>query len=204
MPGPPSPLPVRLALVAGCWCALLPSASVCRAAEVDEAFEGGRPLWGIAESDCSPRVASHSIATVAARRGESGERIVIDASTGSMLRVQFPVGPASLIDEFRGSVWVRANRAGVRFGVRVRLPDMISRQAGRPIDTVVFGTASRDPDRWERLEVDGIVNRLERQQAPLRAQYGSAGTLAGAVVTHVVLELYSAPGHYELAIDDLR
>ena len=206
MSGPPLELPpvVRQLLLALGLCMLLPVAVGVRAADVEEGFEGRRPLWSLAEADCGPRVTSHGIAVEAAHRGHSGERIALDASTGSTLRLQFPVGPAAVIDEFRGSVWVRANRPGIRLGVRVALPNMPSRHTGRPIDVLVQGTASRQPDRWELLEARDIVASLDRQLPALRAQHGPNGSLAGGVITHLVLEIYSAPGHYDLAIDDLR
>jgi hypothetical protein len=149
-------------------------------------------------------VSSHTIQRDAAHRGDAGERLVLDASAGSTLRLQFPIGAAGVIDEFRAAVWVRANRPAIRLGVRIALPNFASRQTGQPIHVVVQGTASRHPDRWEVLEAADIVTGLERQLSALRAQHGPTGSLAGAVATHLVLELYSAPGHYELSIDDLQ
>lgn len=206
MPGPPLELPplVRQLLLAMGLCMLLPGAVVVRAADVEEDFEGRRPLWVLAEADCGPRVTSHALVGEAAHRGRAGERIALDASTGSALRLQFPIGPAAVIDEFRASVWVRANRPNIRLGVRVALPGMTARQSPRPIDVVVQGRASRQPDRWELLEAGDIAAGLDRQLPALRAQHGPRGSLAGAVITHLVLEIYSAPGHYELSIDDLR
>ena len=174
------------------------------AIDIEEGFEGGHPRWSLADADCSPRVNGHAIQREAAHRGDAGERLVLDAAAGSTLRLQFPIGAASVIDEFRAAVWVRANRPAIRLGVRIALPNLPSRQTGQPIHVVVQGTASRHPDRWEFLEAADIVTGLERQLSALRAQHGPAGSLAGAVVTHLVLELYSAPGHYELAIDDLH
>ena len=206
MPGPPAlpPLFVRQLVLAVGICMLFAGAGGSRAAELDEGFEGGQPRWSLAEADCAPRETIHALGADAAHRGDAGERIVLDAAAGSMLRLQFPIGPAAVIDEFRGSVWVRANRSAVRLGVRVALPNMVSRQTGRPVDVVVPGEASRQPDRWELLESGDIVTGLERQLSALRAQHGPRGTLAGAVITHLVLELYSAPGRYDLSIDDIH
>ena len=206
MPGPPvlPPAPARYPLLTAWCCVLFLQAAGAPAADVEEGFEGGRTRWSLAEADCSPRVAAHAIARDAAHRGHAGERIVLDAAVGSTLRLQFPITAASVIDEFRASVWVRANRPAVRLGVRIVLPNFPSRQTAQPIDVLVQGNASRHPDRWELLEAGDVAAGLQRQLSALRAQHGPAGTLAGAVATHVVLELYSAPGHYDLSLDDLH
>jgi hypothetical protein len=196
----------RHPLSAACCCAvlLLVVGAAGRAADIEEGFEDGRPRWSLADANCSPRVSGHAIQRDAAHRGDAGERFVLDAAAGSTLRLQFPIGAASVIDEFRAAVWVRANRPAMRLGVRIALPNFTSRHTGQPIHVVVQGTASRQPDRWELLEVADVVTGLERQLSALLAQHGSHGSLAGAVVTDLVLELYSSPGHYDLAIDDLR
>jgi hypothetical protein len=183
---------------------LVVTASLASAADVEEGFEEGRTRWMLAEADSSPRVGFHGIARDAAHRGEAGERIVLDAAGGTTLRLHFPIGGLSVIEELRASVWVRANRPAMRIGVRVFLPNFVSAQTGRPVDVVVPGTASRHADRWELLEADDIGVGLERQLSALRAQHGPAGSLAGAVATDVVLELYSAPGRYDVSLDDLR
>lgn len=209
LPPPPPPCFARRCLPAAFPWMLLAAAAITiaggvQAGEVEEGFETGTPRWSLAESDCSPRMLSHSLSVDAAHRGRAGERIVLDAAAGSTLRIEFPVGPAAVIDEFRGSVWVRANRAAVRIGVRVMLPTISSSRTGASIDAVVPGTASRHPDRWELLEVGDIVNGLERQLPALRAQHGPAGTLDGAAITHLVLDIYAGPGRHDLSIDDLR
>jgi len=208
MPCPPAlpPPPTRHPNVTVCFCMLFLLVWMPRgwAVDIEEGFESGQPRWSLAEADCSPRVSSHTLERDAAHRGDAGERFVVDAAAGSTLRVQFPIAAAGVIDEFRAAVWVRANRPAIRLGVRIALPNFPSRQTGQPIHVVVQGTASRHTDRWELLEAADIVTGLERQLSALRAQHGPAGSLAGAVVTHLVLELYSSPGHYELAIDDLR
>jgi len=188
----------------GLLLVLLVVAVPALAATIEQGAEEGGIVWSLVDADCNPRVVSHTITPAAAHRGAFGERFVLDAAAGSTLRLQFPLGSAGVIDEFHASVWVRANRPAVRLGVRIMLPQVLSRQTGKPVNVVVQGTASRQPDRWEVLEVDGIAAGLERQLSALRAEHGPASSLTGAMVTGVVLELYSAPGRYDLSIDDLR
>jgi hypothetical protein len=99
---------------------------------------------------------------------------------------------------------VRSNRPGVKLAARVSLPAYPARATGRPVELLVAGDSSRHADQWERLQVGGIAAALERQLPAVRAQHGPEGTAAGAVITHLVLDLYSAPGRYDVCIDDLR
>jgi hypothetical protein len=177
--------------------------AVARARAADDGHESPEVSWAVAESDAAPRVTFHARSRDAAHRGEAGERIRLEASTGTTLRLQAPIGRAAVIDELRCSAWVRASRPDVRLGVRVTLPGYRSRKTGRVVETLVPGTVSRDADRWEPLEVTGLPQALARQLPALRLEHGPDGTLAGAVATHVVLDLYAGPGAYDVAIDDL-
>lgn len=180
------------------------AAAATAAADLDDDFETGRPRWSLGAADCDPRVEEHALTPEAAHRGGGGERIRLDAATGSTLRFEFPIGRAAVIDELRAAVWVRSNRPAVRLGLRVALPGFPVPATGRPLDVLVPGTASRHVDHWERLEVIDVARGLERQLSALRAQHGSRGDLTGATATHLVLDVYSSPGHYMLALDDLR
>lgn len=189
----------RAALVA--WGIGLAHAAA--AATIEEAFEGPTTSWTVAESDVNQRVVSHGRSREAAHRGASCERLVIDASAGTTLRLQTPVGDARVIDEWKASVWLRADRPDIRFSARVRLPNFIAPKTGQPVEVLVPGSISKDADRWELLAVGDLPTGLKRQLLALRAEHGPTGDLSGAVVTHVVLELYSSPGRYDVAIDDL-
>jgi len=194
--------PIRARVAASCvvWslaCALAPAATI------EESFEGPTTSWTVAESDVNQRVVSHVRSREAPHRGASCERIVIDASAGTTLRIQTPVGDARVIDEWKAAVWLRADRPDIRFSARVKLPNFIAPKTGQPVEVLVPGAISKDADRWELLEVGDLSTGLKRQLLALRAEHGPTGDLSGAVVTHVVLELYSSPGRYDVAIDDL-
>ncbi|MDA1039561.1 MAG: hypothetical protein O3A37_04640 [Planctomycetota bacterium] len=175
-----------------------------RAAVIDDPCDGHETTWSLATADALPNLLTHDRSAMAARRGTAGERFIFDASAGTTLTVQVPIGAAAAIDEFGAEVWVRANRPGIRIAARVQLPHFQASASGRPVETLVPGSSSRDIGRWQRLTVADLPVTLQRQLPALHAQHGPQGSLAGAVVTHIVLELYSAPGRYDVAIDDLR
>jgi hypothetical protein len=191
----------------------LPSAAVIAAVAIATvaaeravaAPDAGTPTaaWTLAESDAAPRITSQGRAAEADRNGRPGERILLECSAGSVVRIHTAVGPLAVIDELRCVTWVRSSRPDVRLGMRVVLPAWRSRKTGRPVETLVPGAVSRDADRWEPLEVANLPAALARQLAALRLEHGPDGDLAGAVVTHVVLDLYSGPGAYDVAIDEV-
>ena len=184
-------------------CLALAVASAGRAATVEESFEGPQTSWQVAESDVGHRIVSHARSRETPHRGASCERFVIEASSGTTLRLQTPIGRTRVIDEWKASVWVRADRPDIRLSVRVVLPEFISPKTGRPVEVLVPGTISQDADRWELLEVGTLATGLQRQLLALRAEHGPKGDLKNAIATHLVLELYSAPGRYDVAIDDM-
>jgi hypothetical protein len=188
--------------VALLWACALGMATVAPAADIEDGCESPDVSWEIAEADTTPRVKTHVRTPEAPHRGATCERFAIDASAGTILRVQRPIGTVGAIDELAAAVWVRANRPDIRIGLRVRLPQFVDGR-GNPLEVIVPGTTSDDIDRWQRLEVGGVPAALRRRLPALHAQHGPNGSLTGASVTHVVLDLYSAPGHYDVAIDDL-
>jgi hypothetical protein len=117
--------------------------------------------------------------------------------------VQLPIEPARVIDEWKASLWVRADRPDIRLSARVVLPNFIAPKTGKPVEVLVPGTISKDAERWERLDVGSLATGLQRQLLALRAEHGPKGDLTNASVTHLVLELYSSPGRYDVAIDDV-
>jgi hypothetical protein len=173
------------------------------AATLEDSFEGPEPSWGVAESDVGHRVVSHARSREAPHRGAACERFVIDASAGTTLRVQVPIEPARVIDEWKASLWVRADRPDIRLSARVALPNFIAPKTGKPVEVLVPGSISKDAERWERLDVGRLATGLQQQLLALRAEHGPQGDLTNASVTHLVLELYSSPGRYDVAIDDV-
>ena len=200
---PPSPSRSSAPLVVVAIAAALIAAAGVRAGDHEDGFEGAATRWTLCPSDASPKVTHHAIGRDAAHRGAAGERIVVEAAAGTTLRLEAPIGPAPVIDELRASVWVRSNRPGLRLAIRVMLPTMAAAKTGGPVTVLVPGSVSRQADRWELLEVADVASGLARQLPALRAEHGPSGGLAGAVATHVVLDLYAGPGRYDLAIDDL-
>lgn len=193
---------IRLAL-ATLAAVLLAGAPLGAAADgIEEDFEGPGVGWRVGESDVTHRIISHDRSPAAARRGRGGERIVLDAASGTVLRFEYPLPPTRVIDEWLARLWVRADHPDLRLSARVRLPRFRS-SLGDPVTVIMPGTVSQSVERWEQLAVGGVATALERSLPALRVEHGPAGSIEGAEITHLVLDIYSRPGHYELSIDDL-
>jgi hypothetical protein len=190
----------RPAPVAWLACALAAIATA-RAADMEEGFDGPTPSWAVAEGMAGTQCLAHERSPTGRRGG--CERLELTARAGAAVRLHLPLGPLAVIDELRASLWVRSSRPDVRLALRVVLPDSKSRKTGQPVETLVFGAASRHIERWEMLEVADVPQALHRQLPALRMEHGSVESTAAAVVTHVVLDAISGPGHMTIAIDDL-
>lgn len=190
-------LPVAVAAAVCCLAAV-----AARGAEIVEGFEGPETSWQVVPG--SLPVARHDRAREGAHRGEACERFSIDVAAGTpLLRLRTPIGPAAVIDELRGGVWVRCSRPDVRLSFRVRMPAWVSKKTGQPVEVLVPGGTSRDLDRWEWLEAAHVPAALAQQLPALHMEHGP-GTITGAVATHLVLDVPPTPGHVEVAIDDMR
>lgn len=175
--------------------------AAARGGDVQDGFETPIPTWSIGPA--SARVIAHERSTVSPHRGRTCERLSVESPPGTPLRIELPIGPAAVIDELRGALWVRASRPDVRLAIRVVMPGWRSQRTGRPVEVLVPGDASRDVDRWELLHVAGLPAALARQLPPLRLEHGP-GSIGGARATHVVLDAPPAPGRFDVAIDDLH
>jgi len=183
--------------------ALLLSGPTTAAAGLEDSFETPQPTWSIGESDVTHRVVSHGRSTDGPHRGRQAERIVLETASGTVLRWELPINSCRVIDEWRASLWVRADRPDIRLSARVLLPAFRSSRTGGPVTVIVPGEVSQGADRWEQIGVGNVATGLRRSLLALRAEHGPVGDLAGAVITHLVLDIYSRPGHYDVSIDDL-
>ena len=195
--------PLSPVLRAGFLLAVVACATAT-AGGVEEPFETPATTWTIGDSDVTHRVVSHARSTEGPHRGKGCERIVIDAASGTTLRWELPLQPARVIDEWRAALWVRADRPDIRLSARIILPAFRSSRTGTAVAVLVPGDVSRGADRWEPLGVADVATALRKSLPALRAEHGPAGDLTGAVITHLVLDLYSRPGHYDVSIDDLE
>ncbi|MFM7205664.1 MAG: hypothetical protein ACKO4T_03195 [Planctomycetaceae bacterium] len=171
------------------------------AGEIRDGFETASTAWIVPAG--GGRLLGHERSAVSPHRGRTCERLSVEPVPGRPLRLELPIGPAAVVDELEASLWVRASRPDVRLAVKVMLPAWVSTRTGLPVEVLVSGNASRDIDRWEKLDVGDLPATLARQLPPLRLEHGP-GSPDGARITHLVLDAPATPGTFEIAIDDLH
>jgi hypothetical protein len=137
-------------------------------------------IWKVTQTSGDPQVTSQPVtdegATVQRFRCEGTHRAAFVELSGA--------ANASLLhDEFRAELRVRTNVPGVRFGLRIVLPEQIDPRTGRPLETIIRGSVSKDTEEWQTLSVTGsrqdLATQLRRVRAELhRSDIESRGAVA--------------------------
>ena len=106
-------------------------------------------------------------------------------------------------NDLRVSLFVRANRAGVRIYGRVILPADTDPETGQPSFVLVPGTIYENVDRWQRIELAGLPPSIESQARVIRASTRRPVRLEGAYLDRIVVNLYCGAGQTEVFLDEL-
>ena len=174
------------------------------AGTIQDGFEAGPPAWRLVTTGQNVHLVDHGPSSKSPHRGEACELVIVESASAGTLSFELPLEPAAVIDELQASLWVRTNLPGTRLAFRVRLPTAKPGPDSNGIDLLVPGTATRDVDRWERLQAGDLPRLLASRLPALRLEHGSHLTLDGALVTGLVLDAAAAPGRHAFAIDDLE
>ena len=169
-----------------------------------EGFEGSQPSWSDAGGNARFRTVQHQRLQNDARAGKSCEWLQIESDAEPPIYFAHDVGRPRIIAELSPSVWVKSDRPGIQLAVRLVLPRSPDPKTGRPLATVLTGTAYTDVGRWQRLQIAGIPTLLTRQVHVLRMQFGPQVDEREAYVDAVLLNVHSGPGVTNVWIDDLE
>src|SRR5437868_4424927 len=109
-------------------------------AQLRDSFEGPERTWQISkEADCGVRVLAHDRPYRESHSGQACERFRLTVGNGTFLPVVHPIGRAPLIQEFRPTLYVKADRPSVQLMARVVFPRNIDRGSGRAITSLLRG-----------------------------------------------------------------
>ena len=172
--------------------------------ELRDGFETAQTIWQQEATDATVKLIDHDRSARAAHGGRLSERFQFDAGPGSRFFVSYALPQILIADETTVSLYVRANRPGVRIYCRVVLPADVDPDTKAPSYVLVPGTVFDQVDRWQRLELLGMVPEIERQARVLRAASRRPVPLKGAYLDRVVVNLLAGPGEAEVFLDDLE
>lgn len=183
------------------WLAFTTSAL----AQLRDSFEGRELTWQLSkEADCGVRVLTHDRPYRESHSGQSCEHFQLAVSNGTFLPLVTPIGRAPLIQEFKPTIYVKADRPSVQLMARVVFPRNVDRGSGQPITSLLRGDLYTDVGQWQQLAIRDIGRLLDQETRSLRTRFGSQLDPREAYVDLIVLNAYSAPGIIDLFIDDLE
>ena len=125
-----------------------------------EDFETADPSWRDTGGDTKYRVEAHQRSSQRPHSGTSCEYIEINAGNGTYVHLSHDVGPAPVMAELAPSLWVRADRPGVRLLARVVLPHTTEPRTGKPVTRLLAGTSYSSTGRWQQLRIDDVPGLL--------------------------------------------
>lgn len=182
---------------------LLLTANVATA-ETSDSFESDQVAWRFENTDCpKARIERHHRIWGEARSGRRAEFVQLRANGGTHAYLTYAIPHSRLIDEFQPRLWVRSNRPGVRFYLRVVLPRAQDPSTGRPLTTLLPGEAIESPEKWTMLSITAVRRLLDRAIPRLRKEFGPGVDGREAYVDKLVLDIYGGPGVTKVWIDDL-
>ena len=172
--------------------------------QVQDSYEDLTVSWRIADHDCGLRLLKHERDLGQSHSGQVSEHVQFQAGAGTYAHLVSPLAASRVIDELTISVWVKANRPGLRLTARAVLPRSTDPRTGKPLSTLIAGTMYEQPETWQKLTVALPAELLQRQIPLLRSQFGSDVSPREAYLDLLVLNAYGGEGATELWLDDLE
>lgn len=194
-----APSVAGLVLVACIAAGSSPSFAVTR-----ESFESARSTWKMVEKNGPANVLEHRRSFDRPHSGQACELIRLQCGRATKVYFAHEISASRVISELAPSVWVRADRPGIQFLVRVVLPNTKAPNHDGPLTTVLHGSFYTDVGSWQKLSVPDTEKSLSTQLPILRSNFGSHVSAKGAYVDLVILNAYTEPGPITLAVDDLE
>lgn len=185
-------------------CLLLVSAPLL-AVDFLEGFDGAETSWTIATDSKTCRVVDHRRHDKILKYGTGSENVVFDAQQIARAELTHALSPARVLDEpLTANVWIRSNRAGAKFSLRLVYPHLTDPETGLIVFRLVEGDAYESEGKWQMLSCKTSAKELNRRSQLLRAQFGAKCDLTDAYVDRAFISLELGAGATELFIDELK
>ena len=174
-----------------------------------ESHDRTATLWLPGKYDAKYKEIDHELTEETAHTGQKCEVIHLQAEKGSFIYYTYPIGKAPIVDEFKASVWMKANRPGMQLLCRVVLPrERDPNNPEQPRTVLLPGEKYTLAGRWQQLNVYQTVKLLREQLQLLNEQLKSEQKqpviAADAYIDRLFLNVYGGPGETKVWTDDLE
>ncbi len=166
------------------------------------AFDQPQTVWALESGDL--KLKEHRYDPVDGYNGRGCEFMSIDvpADSNSVL-ISMKVGTGQLLEDVLPSVYIKSNRTGLRFYLRIILP-MTATGQNQPLSVLLEGTTYSNNGRWQQLRIDQPTVQLEKQVKEIARQTGKELDITNAFFDKVYLDLNGGQGETSVWIDDIE
>lgn len=196
----------HLSLVA---IALVFCCSPAEAGESLDRFETAEVVWQVVDHDCSPRIVKHARTGAEKHSGDLCEMLQFQAGSGTKLLLKRSIPPCRVLRDFAPSLWVKADRSGLRLMALVEFPHEPSPDGKGFVRRLVRGPSYHKVGEWQQLDFAQLdtdfLTLYRRVVQGVRLNTGRPDfDDRDAFVSAIVLDAYGGAGPTTVWTDDLE
>jgi hypothetical protein len=170
-----------------------------------ESFENNAGLWRPGVADSPYQEVVNQLDDKVSHGGRQSAFLRLLAKLGTHIYYWYPIPRAEIIPDLKVSVWVRANRPGMRLTARAVLPrERQAKNLDQPQPVIVTGDVYQATGQWQLLRIRDVKRELQSQVTLLQGELNRKVNLEGAFIDQVQLNVYSGPGEHQVWLDDLE
>lgn len=177
----------------------------CFAADFLEGFDGPETSWTLAADSPDCRVVDHRRHAQIRKFGTGSENVILDVPHAARAEMTHGLSPARVLNEpLTANVWLRSNRSGAKFSIRLVYPHLTDPQTRQIVFRWLEGESYESDGKWQMLTCKVSSRDLVRRNQLVRAQFGANSDLKDAYVDRALISMELGEGTTELFIDDLK
>lgn len=170
-----------------------------------DGFEQGTISWRTGVADAPYQETLHRLDNKIAHTGGRSENVQLIAKPGTHIYYWYSIPKAEVVDDLKVSVWVKANRPGIRLAARVVLPqERNAKNLDQPVTALLTGDAYAQTGEWQQLWIRDIKKEVTGQSILMQGELNRKINIDGAYLDQLQLNLYSGPGEHQVWIDDIE
>jgi hypothetical protein len=170
-----------------------------------DGFETGNLSWRAGVADAPYQESFHKLDTRTVHRGQQAEFIQAVAKAGTHIYYWYNLPRTELVEDLKVSLWVKANRPGMKLAARVVLPkERNSKNLDQPVTLQITGDTYVLTGQWQQLWLRNPQKELTGQSLLLQGELNKKVNTEGAYLDQLQMNLYSGPGEHQVWIDDVE